>query len=127
MSIIFSTQDVSPIGINLNKEEDGKKGKKVEISQCCLVVPQGKRRVKKQFSRFQDLLNNANFLILVDFYATWYRFLEQVGVQLRDRLNYQPYTNEIKINRNYFLQKRDAKYADFLPVNPEFPIAFSQY
>ena len=127
MSIIFSTQDVSPIGINLNKEEDGKKGKKVEISQCCLVVPQGKRRVKKQFSRFQDLLNNANFLILVDFYATWYRFLEQVGVQLRDRLNYQPYTNEIKINRNYFLQKRDAKYADFPPVSPEFPIAFSQY
>ena len=99
----------------------------MEISQCCLVVPQGKRRVKKQFSRFQDLLNNANFLILVDFYATWYHLLEQVGVQLRDRLDYPPYTDKIKINQNYFLQKHDAKYADFLLVNPEFPTAFSQY
>lgn len=99
----------------------------MEISRCDRVVPQRKRRIKKQFSRFQDLLNNANFLILADFYATWYRLLEQVGVQLRDRLNYQPYTNKIRIDRNYFLQKHDAKYADFLPVNPEFPIAFSQY
>lgn len=106
----------------------------MEISQCCLVVPQGKRRVKKQFSSFQDLLNNANLLILVDFYATWYRpcqmmvpVLEQVGVQLRDRLDYQLYTDKIRIDRNYFLQKRDAKYADFPPVNPEFPLAFSQY
>lgn len=106
----------------------------MEISRCDRVVPQEKRRVKKQFSRFQDLLNNANFLILVDFYATWYRLLEQVGVQLRDRLDYPPYTDKIKINQNYFLQKHDAKYADFLPVNPEFPtvnseflIAFSRY
>jgi thiol-disulfide isomerase/thioredoxin len=60
--------------------------------------------------------------------------LEQVGIQLRDRLNHQPHTDKIKINRNYFLQKHDAKYADFLPVNPEFPtvnseflIAFFQY
>ena len=53
--------------------------------------------------------------------------LEQVGIQLRDRLDRQPYTDKIKINRNYFLQKHDAKYADFLPVNREFPIAFSQY
>ena len=53
--------------------------------------------------------------------------LEQVGIQLRDRLNYPLYTDKIRINRNYFLQKHDAKYADFLPVNREFPIAFSQY
>jgi thiol-disulfide isomerase/thioredoxin len=60
--------------------------------------------------------------------------LEQVGIQLRDRLDYQLYTDKIRIDRNYFLQKRDAKYADFLPVSPEFPtvnseflIAFSQY
>lgn len=70
----------------------------------------------------------------VDFYETWcgscqviFPVLEQVGIQLRDRLDYQPYRDKIKINRNYFLQKRDAKYADFPPVNPEFPIAFSQY
>lgn len=120
---------------------DRKKGKKVEISQCYRVVQQGKRRVKKQFSSFQDLLNNANLLILVDFYATWYRpcqmmvpVLEQVRVQLRDRLDYKLYTDKIRIDRNYFLQKHDAKYADFLPANPEFPtvnpeflIAFSQY
>jgi hypothetical protein len=73
----------------------------VEISQCYRVVQQGKRRVKKQFSSFQDLLNNANLLILVDFYATWYRpcqmmvpVLEQVRVQLRDRLDYPPYTDK---------------------------------
>ena len=53
--------------------------------------------------------------------------LEQVGIQLRDRLDYQLYTDKIRINRNYFLQKHDAKYADFPPVNPESPIAFSQY
>jgi len=69
-----------------------------------------------------------------DFYATWCHpcqmmvpVLEQVGIQLRDRLDRQPYINKSKINRNYFLQKHDAKYADFPPVNPEFPIAFSQY
>jgi len=68
------------------------------------------------------------------FYATWCGscqmiapVLKQVGIQLRDGLDYQIYTEKIKINRNYFLQKRDAKYADFPPVNPEFPIAFSQY
>ena len=43
--------------------------------------------------------------------------LEQIGIQLRDRLDYQLYTDKIRINRNYFLQKHDAKYADFLPVN----------
>ena len=74
-------------------------------------------------------------------YATWcgpcqmmVPVLELVGIQLRDRLNHQPHTDKIKMNRNYFLQKHDAKYADFLPVSPEFPtvnseflIAFSQY
>ena len=99
----------------------------MEISRCDRVVPQRKRRIKKQISRFQDLLNNANLRIVVDFYATWYCLLEQVGVQLRDRLDYPPYTDKIKINQNYFLQKHDAKYADFPPVSPEFPIAFSQY
>jgi hypothetical protein len=58
LSIKFLTQDVSPIGIKLNNGEDRKKGKKVEISRCDRVVRQGKRRVKKQFSSFQDLLNN---------------------------------------------------------------------
>ena len=97
--------------------------------------------VKKQFSSFQDLLNKANRPVLVDFYATWcgpcqmmVPVLEQVRVQLRDRLDYKLYTDKIRIDRNYFLQKHDAKYADFLPANPEFPtvnpeflIAFSQY
>ena len=49
--------------------------------------------VKKQFSSFQDLLENAPKPVLVDFYATWCGpcqmmspILEQVSSQLRDRL-----------------------------------------
>ncbi|MBE9168518.1 thioredoxin [Pleurocapsales cyanobacterium LEGE 06147] len=49
--------------------------------------------VKKKFASFQELLNSAETPILVDFYATWCGpcqmmspVLEQVGTQMRDRL-----------------------------------------
>lgn len=49
--------------------------------------------VKKQFSSFEDLLKGSDLPVLVDFYATWCGpcqmmtpILEQVGANLRDRL-----------------------------------------
>lgn len=49
--------------------------------------------VKKKFASFQELLDSSRIPVLVDFYATWCGpcqimspVLEQIGTQLRDRL-----------------------------------------
>ena len=49
--------------------------------------------VKKQFASFQDMLENAQKPVLIDFYATWCgpcqvmsQVLEQVSVQMLDEI-----------------------------------------
>ena len=61
--------------------------------------------VKKRFHSFQDLLHGSEIPLLVDFYAPWCgpcklvaTTLEQVNVQLRDRLRV------VKINTDKYPQ-----------------------
>lgn len=73
--------------------------------------------VKKQFSSFQDLLENSSKPVLVDFYATWCGpcqmmspILEQVGAQLRDRLQV------IKIDTDKYPQLASQYRIEALPT-----------
>ncbi|MGV2827660.1 thioredoxin [Myxosarcina sp. GI1(2024)] len=73
--------------------------------------------VKKQFSSFQDLLENSSKPVLVDFYATWCGpcqmmspILEQVGAQLRDRLQV------IKIDTDKYPQLASQYHIEALPT-----------
>ncbi len=73
--------------------------------------------VKKNFSSFQELLDSSDKPVLVDFYATWCGpcqimspILEQVGAQLRDRLQV------VKIDTDKYPQLASNYHIEALPT-----------